>query len=398
MKKFCSSIVIASIILFNCKSFSGPAEDMLAAAQPTMEGLIEMADKAKNKPAADEKKKPTLDPVAYEALVLAHKGVTPNANDFLKLDSKAPAVKALIEIKKKYNLPSCDSFIDRVLANADPSVRAKAVTMLGGGLFGTSTNNRAKIKALIAKEDADPVIAAIIYTFANDGDKEPEIGKFLVKGLSSENPAIRKTVAVFSTSSWNAKNDELAKKLAELILTEKDAKVRESILERAGSLDKDVIFESYNKVLDSDASADVKAKALTGILKMWWSFPLYNTHNEKAYKKTLAYIPQIKDEAANKKLFSALFSALSSKSSIKKTQDEYAKKAPWYVADDVKKILLPLVDYKVFNAMDRTRLFKAIYAHGATKEEVTALVQKFIDAATSNFDKGQYENLLKSLK
>ncbi len=399
MKKLITSILAGCVLSFGIKTFAGPAEDMLAAAQPTIEGLVEMADKANNKPADEKNKKPTLDPVAYEALILAHKDAKPDPASFFRLDAKAPSVKALSQIRSKYNLPSSDVFIDRLLANPSPSVRAKAVTLLGGSLFGTTAAHRAKVKELIAKETDDAVIGTIVSTFANDGAKEPEIGAFLVKCLSSENPAVRRAVVVFSTSSWNFKTPGLSEKIAELILTEKDAKVRNDFLERAGSLGKDVIFESYNKVLDGTEAADIKAKALSGLLKMWWSFPLYNTYNEKAYRKTLAYIPLIKDEAVNKKLFYVLGSALGQKASSVRTLDEYAKNAPWYKGDEVRKVILPLVDYTNMDTMTRAKLLKALNLHGAPKKEVAPLVQKRIDdPATKTFDKSQYERVLKELK
>lgn len=398
MKQLFTSILAGCVLSFGTMTFAGPAEDMLAAATPTLEGLVEMAEKANNKPAEDEKKKPTLDPVAYEALVLAHKGAKFLPDSFYKLDAKTPAVKALAEIRKKYNLPGADSFIDRVLANPDPGVRVKAVTMLGGSLFGTASANRAKAKAMLDKETAAPVISAIIYTFANDGGREPEIGQFLVKGLSHADPVVRRSVVAYSTSSWNFKTPGLAEKMAEMILAEKDAKVRNDLLERAGSLGKDVIADSYVKVLDGSENVDIKARALTGLLKMWWSFPLYNTHCEKAYRKTLAFIPEIKDDRANRKLFSSLLSALAWRSSTQRTMDDYAKNAPWYKGEEVRNALLPMAEFKNIDAMTHAKLFKALNSHGASKEEVTELVNKRIAEITSQFDKNQYERILQELK
>ena len=398
MNRYLSFILAGCALTLAHVSIAGPAEDMLAKAELTEAGLVAMADAAKNIPAEDAKKKPTLDPVAYEALLLAHKGVAGDPKSFYRLDYKAPAVKALAEVRKKYNLPSHEPFIDRLLANPDPSVRAKAVTLMSKFLWGTSASSKGKAVELLKTETEPIVLAAIISTFANDGGKVPEIGQFLVKCLDNSDPVVRKAVAAYSTSSWNFETPGLSEKLAELILTEKDANARKEILERAGSLGKDVIYESYAKVLDGDESTEIKAMAMKGLLKMWWSFPLYNTYNEKAYRKTLAFIPTIKDEPANKKLLNAALDALGQKSSDQRTLKTYATNAPWFVEADVKAVLLPLVDFANIDTFSRAKLFKGIYLPGGSADEVKAIVEKAIAGTNSNFDKKQYEKVLTDLK
>ncbi|MBO4345621.1 MAG: hypothetical protein J5833_07690 [Victivallales bacterium] len=398
MKKLLACIIAAALFPLAANLSAGPAEEMLAAAQQTKEGLVEMADKAKNTPAEQEGKKPTLDPVAYEALILAHKGVPLQANPYYSLNYSAPAAKALSEVTKKYYLPKTDSFIDRLLANPDKSVRFKAVTLIKGGLFGSSSANRDRVIKLIAKETAPEVQMAIVSCFANDGGKDAEIGKFLVKCLDNADPVVRQAAVSYSCSSWNFKTPGLAEKIAELIANEKNAKARLIILEYSGKLGKDVITDALAKVLEGNDTTEVKGKALKGLLNAWWFYPLYNTYNEKAYKATLAYIPKIADESANLKLFDAL-TDLSRKSSNPKTLEEYAKNAPWYVAADVKKAILPLIDYEHIRSMTRARLIAALYAQGGTKEEVTEIINKLLaDETLGSFDKGQYERVLKELK
>ncbi len=398
MKKLLSRIMAVALLSITANSFAGPAEDMLAAAQQTKEGLVEMADKANNAPAAQEGKKPTLDPVAYEALILAHKGVPLQASPYYSLSYAAPAAKALSEVTKKYNLPKTDSFIDRLLANPDKSVRFKAVTLIKGGLFGSSAVNRDRVIKLMEKETAPEVQMAIVSCFANDGGKDAEIGNFLVKCLDNADPVVRQAVASYSCSSWNFNTPGLAEKLAELIISEKNAKARLIILEYSGKLAKDVITDALVKVLEGNDTPEVKGKALKGLVNSWWYFPLYNTYNERAYKATLAYLPKIADESANLKIFDAL-SDLSRKSSNPKTLKDYTKNAPWYVATDVKKAILPLIDYKNIRSMTRANLIAAIYAHGGTKEEATEIINKLLaDETLSSFDKGQYERVLKDLK
>ncbi len=401
MKKLLLCIIALALFSLSANSSAGPAEDMLAAVQQTKEGLVEMADKANNKPAEKEGKKPTLDPVAYEALILAHKGVPLQADFYYSLSGAAPAVKALAEVSRKYNLPNTDSFIDRVLANPDKSVRVKAVNLMRLGLFLKNPTNRDRVVKLIEKETEPEVQAAIISCFAIYGGFNADVGNFLVKSLDSPDPVVRQAVASFSCSSHNHNiktPSGLAEKLAELIISEKDAKTRLTILEYSGKLGTSVVADALSKVLEGNETPEIKSMALKGLINTWWSAPEYNTYNENGYKATLAYLQKIADDPANQNIFDAL-SNLSRKSRIQKTMDEYAKKAPWYVAADVKKAIKPLIDYKNIKSTTRAKLITALYTHGGTKEDVTEIVNKLLaDDKISVFDKGQYERVLKDLK
>ena len=76
----------------------------------------------------------------------------------------------------------------------------------------------------------------------------------------------------------------------------------------------------------------------------------------------------------------------------------YATNAPWFVAADVKAVLLPLVDFANIDTFSRAKLFKGIYLHGGSADEVKAIVEKAIAGTNSNFDKKQYEKVLTDLK
>ncbi len=417
--KLLSSLL--ALFMISAALLAGPAEDMLASAELTVEGLVNMAKRADNTPAAKEGQKPTLDPVAYEALVLAFKDAECSADNFYKLSSKSVASEAMREVTKLYQLPSSAPFIGRLLDNPAVPIRVRAVTMLSGGLFGNSGASRQKIVSLMEKETEAPVIAAIVYTFANDGGKEPAIGQYLVKCLDSADPVIRRTVVCYSCSSWNFKTEGLAEKMADMLLTEEDPKVLDALFNYSGNLGKDVICDSFAKLYegkwmkekaddeDEEKAAErmkeeqaklaaIQPKVLKGLIKMWWNFPLYNTHCEKAYEKTLEYIGQIPRDASSKKLLAGL-NELGQKSSVKRTVDDYLKNAPWYEPETVRQALEPLVAIKGLDAFQRAKFIKALFAHGAAKEDLETMVEKLItEEELREFDANQLRKAVSELK
>lgn len=369
-------------------AFAGPAEDMLAQSGMTVDGLVAMCDNAKNTPPANEKERMTLDPVAYEALVLAYEKAVPNPKDFYRFDGKSPAEQAMWMVGKKYNLGSAAAFIDRALANPAPGVRAKAVELLAGGLFGNSEKNREIAKQLIAKESEKPVLAALVRVFANDGGRVPEIGAFFVKCLDDGDPAVRNTVAVFTPSSWNAKVPGLAEKFAEMIVKEPDAAVRKSVCERAGKLGNDVCVDAYRAALQDK---NYTGPALKGLLSMWWGYPLYNTNSEKAYRLTLEFFQAAPAEAATwPAAMFASFSDLTLKSD--RGLEKWKAASPWYKPEEVQTALLPLLAVKNLQGLVRVQIAKALVAHGMDKAQLLEKVEK--EAA----DWGMRDYDLKSLK
>ena len=373
-----------------------PAEDMLKASEKSIDGLVSMAKGAKNKPPEKEGQKGELDPVAWEALILSYADVPAAPGNFYRFKSGNKTDKAIRQVLKEFRVPHVPEMAERLLANESPAVRAAMVARLSGGFFGNSKTSLELIKGLLDKEKSPVVIAAIIRTFANDGGKVPEIGAFLVRQLGHEDPVVRRAVVCFAPSSWNFKTPGLAEKLAEMLSEEKDPEVRAAVLTYACKLGNDVLVEPYVKAL-SDADSLTRGKALEGLVKMWWAFPLYDTHSEKAYRASLKALGEAKPGRALALENSRVFNTLALKNSQQRIMDKWAGTAPWYVAADVRKVLLPWFQCGDIPIYIRTNILKALYSHGMPKDELSALMQdeKFeIDSK----EKPRLEKALNALK
>lgn len=353
--------------------FATPAEDMLAKADKTADGLVAMANGAKNTPPAKEGAKATLDPVAWEALLLSYEGAETNPKDFHRFKYGIPTAKAIATLRKTYLFPKVPGMAERLLAHKSPEVRAAMVERMSAFLFGTSEESRKMAVDLLAKEESPIVLAALVRTFANDGGKVPEIGAFLVRQLDSKDPAVRRAVVCFAPSSWNFETPGLAEKMAAMFATEKDPDVRLALGGYACKLGKEVLVAPYVALL-SDPDAKLRAKALEGLVKMWWAFPLFNTSSEGAYRASLEALGKTTPSKANHAAVAPAFKALSWKIGNPKIKEKWLKAAPWYVPADVRKVLEPWFRCAKLTAYQRTTLLKALYAHGNTKEELKAMI------------------------
>ena len=97
-------LAVLAAFALTTAAFATPAEEMLKAAPKTEAGLVAMADKAPgNKPApADNKNaKPTLDPVAFEALILAYADAKVDAKTLKRLEANAGSEADILKVANK---------------------------------------------------------------------------------------------------------------------------------------------------------------------------------------------------------------------------------------------------------------------------------------------------------
>ena len=374
MKRLLSTL--AAFALTAAVAFATPAEDMLKAAPKTVDGLVAMADGAPgNKPAPAGKKnaKPTLDPVAYEALILAFADAKVNAKT-LDLDFTSYPAKALAAVRRKYALPDSAAFIPRLLAHPDAKVRARTVLLMEGFLFGTSSADRKAGIRQMATEKDPIVLYALIRTFANDGAKDAAIGKFLVDCLGNATPVIRYKAVIHGCSSWNAKTPGFAKRIAEMMNTEKDPEVRKAILERAGRLgNEDILLPAY-KTAAQDADPLVRSYVVSGLLNYWWDYPFLKGDSQAAYDLTLQILktfPGVKNVPTSAFV---MCSNLKNKPSGKAYDEWKVRTAAWYKSEEVRAALLPIAEDTGLSFVIRGSAIDALITHGLSKADFEALM------------------------
>ena len=375
---------------------AGPAEDLYLAADKSEAGLVAMAESLPPALPPSGKGKATLSPVALEALILAFQEV-PFTQD-LSLDSKASAAKALNAIRKKYALPKMDAMLPRLLANPSPSVRAKAVEMNGGGLFGASPQTLQAVAGLLESEQDSGVLYALIRAFANEGGRNPAVGAFLVRCLDNPEPLVRRWVVLQSCSSWNSQTQGFTEKLAERMNTEPDVEVRKAILAYAGKLGREELVPAYEAALQSTTDQQLLTPALAGLTAMWWGYPLYNFASEAAYRLTLKFLNEFRPETLESSAFAMIRPLSSIPSGPNKKFEAWKAKATWYDSAEVRTAIQPFFTTPTYPAPVRSAALMALFAHGATKEELTTLVDQLAAAGEAEGALNGFRTAIEKMK
>ena len=379
-------LAVLAAFALTTAAFATPAEDMLKAAPKTEAGLVAMADKAPgNKPApADQKNaKPTLDPVAFEALILAYADAKVDAKTLNLTYSSYPA-EAFSAVSKKYALPDSAAFLPRLLAHSDPKVRARTVLLMEGFLFGTSSAARKAGIQLMAAEKDPIVLNALIRVFANDGAKDAAIGKFLVGCLSHPDPRVRARAVIQCCSIWNSKTPGFAKRVADMMNTEKDPETRKAILERAGRLGNEEILLPAYKTAAQDADPLVRSYVVSGLLLYWWDYPFLRGNSQEAYNLTLQVLKTFPGVKNLKSSAFVMCSNLKNKPSGKTYDAWKARTAAWYKPEEVRAALLPIVEDQGLSSVIRGSAIDAMITHGLSKADFEALMGR-LEAAGDRY-------------
>lgn len=394
-----ASLLTGSALLAGSLLFAGtPAEDLLATTDKSFEALVTLGDKAESTP-NPKGGKPTLNPVAYEAICLAYADATfIPAKEYYRI-APCNASKALDALRKNYLLPRKVDFIPRLLAHPAPAVRAYAVQLLSSGYVSRRADAHKLIVPLMTSEREPGVQASIIRNFAGDAHSQPDIAAFILRMLSSDDPQLRACATHYTChAARNAKVKDLTAKIAELIVQDPDENVRTVACELAGNLGLDLFVEPLAKVLAGD-NDHLRARALRSAICLWWNFPFFTNHSEAGYRLTLKVLPEIaKLQGKPDSHYHVALSFITPKTSSKRTQDKFAAAAPWYKPEEVQAALLPLLHAQQFSFLVTNNVIKALHTHGYTKEQLTAEVEKLKAEGVKDFYIKSYTTTIEKLR
>lgn len=335
-----------------------------------VEGAAVKASEIKNM----VKKGKPISAAQYEKLILAHADCKVTDNG---IDSKCEAVKVMRESMNRSQLAKGalggNAGLGKKLINHEaPAVRIKAAGLMGS-LLGTGKDSQAIIVKAAEKEKVPAVLAAMIRTVRNDGAKNPDVAKMLMKAADHETPLIRKEAVYALSSSWNAKMEGGPDKLISMMKEDKDMDVRKAACKYAGKLGDEKMFPEYKTLLENDKEDEaLRAECFRGLVSMWANYPLYGTHNEDAYKLTIKHLNKTpRTDKMPPWTAMSEFGHLGSEKN--KKLDEWKEKAKFFKADDVKKALISIVGDKDANWMARTGATRSLKDLGATKAELEKL-------------------------
>lgn len=395
-----ASLLTGSALLAGSLLFAGtPAEDLLATTDKSFEALVTLGDKAENTP-HPKGGKPTLNPVAYEAICLAFADATfIPAKEYYRI-APCNASKALDALRKNYLLPRKVDFIPRLLAHPAAPVRAYAIQLAGGGILGRRSDAHKLIVPLLTSEKEPGVQASIIRHFAIDAHSQPDIAAFLLRMLSGDDPQLRACAAHYTcNASRNAQAKGLPEKIAELIVQDPDENVRAVACEFVGNLGLDLFAEPLAQVLAGDNDR-LRARALKSAINLWWNFPFFSNHSEAGYRLTLKALPEIaKLQGKPDSHYHVALSLLTYRPSTKSTEDKWAAAAAtWYKPEEVQAALLPLLHAQQFSFLVTNNVIKGLHTHGYTKEQLTAEVEKLKAEGVKDFYIKSYTTTIEKLK
>lgn len=307
----------------------------------------------------------------YEKLILAHANCEVTDSG---IDGKCEAVKIMRESMNRSQLAKGAlggnaGVGQKLIAHPSPAVRIKAAQSMSS-LFGAGKKSQDAIVAAAQKEKHPAVLTAMVRTVRNHGKRNPEVGKLLLELADHDNPKLRKEAIYGLSSSWNESLG--VDKLIAMMKSDTDAEVRQTACAYAGNLGDEKLYPVYESLLQGDEDAKLKGRCFEGLVSMWANYPLYGTHNEKAYRLTLKLL-----EATPRSEDMPPWQGMSTLGYLgggeNRKLDEWKKKATWYKPEDLRRALLSVVGDGAAHWMARTGATKALVKLGASKADFEKL-------------------------
>ena len=207
----------------------------------------------------------------------------------LEMAGKCATNEALGMLRKeKAKFPSINPLMPKLLKHSAPQVRARAYEELSG-FFGSSSQDVAQAKEAIASETDPYALKMLIWKGVHNlGNKEPEVGAFLVKMAKHEHPQVRWASAVALGNSWSDKVPGAVDTIITLIGDE-DKSVRQIACGGAGKLGDDKVIGPIVEVLNDEAKSDMHSRCMQGLTTLWLDPPFHKRYSEAAYKAAMDY-------------------------------------------------------------------------------------------------------------
>lgn len=314
----------------------------------------------------------------YTALLETYSNV--KITDELELEQSITfeAINLLRENNPK--LPESSKIFNALITSDSPQVRGIAMTY-SGSLFGVSDADIKVFKDAIQNEKEPFVLKKAVSTLANEGKKDPVIGKFLVDMSKNENPYVRRQSAYALGNTWSIGVDGAVDAMLTM-MNDEEKIVREASYKYIGKLHDESVIDELKKILDNNDEADLHDEALESLLTMWFDYPFHEHTSEKAYKVTMDYY---KNCPRNEK--TPPWIAISSLQHIAETNfPDWKAKAKYYDANELMDIMKEFIADENIDWLGRNAAISVIAAHG-TKDDLKAM-ESMINGLTD--DKAKY--------
>ena len=308
MKKLSISL-LAALMLFNfasCKKDEAPkAEEPAAEEAPKAEAEAPKdycstvtVDSLKGQiKTIDKNGKAVLENDSYAAILESLQCCKINDKTFT-LDKKDCITNEVLDALKqdKVLLPSLSDVAAKLAKHESPIVRGKAYSAFSG-LFGASDKDISIAKEAIKNEKDAYGLQELVAGLSNEGNKDPEVGKFLVDMSKHENSFVRRKAAIALANTWSNKVEGAVDAVIAM-MGDSDENVAKLACSGSGKLGDEKVIEPIVNILNDESKKGLHGDCIRGLSVMWLDYPFHKNHNENAYKATMDYLkktPRTKD-------------------------------------------------------------------------------------------------------
>ncbi|MBO4351407.1 MAG: HEAT repeat domain-containing protein, partial [Proteobacteria bacterium] len=372
MKKLSLSL-LAALMLFNfasCKKDEAPkAEEEAPKAEAeapkdfcstvtvdSLKALAKLEDKNGKQVITTDSYAEILD--SLKCCKIDEKSFTLNKKECLTYD-------AIDQLKKdKVLFPATQEVMPKLVKSDSPIVRGEGYKGIAS-IFGAKKDDINLGKEAIKNEKDPYALQELVAGLSNEGNKDPEVGKFLVDMSKHENVFVRRKAAIALGNTWSDKVDGAVDAVIAL-MSDADENVTKLACAGSGKLGDEKVIEPIVKILNDDSKAKIHGDCVRGLSVMWFDYPFHKNHNENAYKATMDYLkktPRTKDVPAWSSI--AAFSTIANS---KGEFDNWKKEATWFKMDEFSAVLTDLVKDENFSWLGKGPIFKAIAGFGGKAE------------------------------
>lgn len=259
------------------------------------------------------------------------------------------------------SFPNSDNVIEKLIKSDSPQVRGYALSLMSS-LFGVDSDSMKLAKELIAKETEPYVLLKATNALANEGS-DSEIGAFLIKMASYDNPVIRTNAVYALGNSWSVSVDGAADTIIKL-MNDEDSSVRSAACRYAGNLYDESVIDPLVAILNNDAEYELHGDCINSLTTMWYDYPFHEHTSEKAYNATMDYWKKT-PRTENIPDWTS-FSNLESKSDT--SFDAWKAKATYYNADDIINVMTDIIKDSDADWMARTSAVNVVATQGTPEQ------------------------------
>lgn len=367
---------------------------------PKASGSSQLDPAAKQLEAAGKKltdDRPALSAEQYEQLLLSLAKCSLKYN---AIDYGCPEKRAWDEGRTRSNALEDWAGMSAALGkkhikHESAAVRIQAASLLGS-ILGTDKSSQTVLLEAARAEKEPAVLSAILDTLANEGKRNPDVGKLLLEMADHPLAAVRTKAVLCLCSGWNRGMDGAVDKLIEKIDKDAAPEVRAVACTFSGSHGDDRLVAVYDR-LTKDPTKDPKlyAGCLEGLVHSWANYPLYETTNEKAYRLTLQRLGQT-PRSAQVPPWTLMGEFKHLAKSDHKSLQEWKGKASWFKPADLLKPLEGIITDPKARSVARTNALESVVALGADKAALQRM-RKTYDGSREFDDQSVIEALDKAI-